>query len=122
MPEDRPTMSAQEAAAYLGISKPTMLRLWTQGLLTGYRVTPYPNERVRIYRDSVELFDSQRKNQAPQADTWFLCLARWSASAFLVWTPYASGLVMGFMKLLVLERETGFEPATYTLARCRSTN
>ena len=69
MPEDRPTMSAQEAAAYLGISKPTVLRLWTQGLLTGYRVTPYPNGRVRIYRDSVELFDSQRKNQAPQSDT-----------------------------------------------------
>ncbi|MEM8534443.1 MAG: helix-turn-helix domain-containing protein [Chloroflexota bacterium] len=65
MPEDRPTMSAQEAAAYLRISKPTVLRLSTQGLLTGYPVTSYSNGRVRLYRDSVELFDSQRKNQAP---------------------------------------------------------
>ena len=62
--EDRPTMSVQEAAAALGISKPTLLRLWTQGLLEGYRVTPYRNGRVRLYRDSVEQFDRQRKSQA----------------------------------------------------------
>lgn len=63
MPEDRPTMSAQEAAAYLGISKPTLLRLWGQGTLGGYRVTPARNGRIRLYRDSVEEFDRQRKSQ-----------------------------------------------------------
>lgn len=62
--EDRPTMSVGEAAERLGMSKPTLLRLWAQGLLDGYRVTPYRNGRVRLYRDSVELFDRQRKNQA----------------------------------------------------------
>jgi excisionase family DNA binding protein len=56
-------MSAQEAAEYLGISRPTLLRLWSQGFLEGYRVTPYQNGRVRLYRDSVEKFDRQRKNQ-----------------------------------------------------------
>jgi excisionase family DNA binding protein len=61
--DDRLTMSVGEAAERLGISKPTLLRLWTQGLLEGYRVTPYRNGRVRLYRDSVEMFDRQRKNQ-----------------------------------------------------------
>lgn len=64
MHEDRPTMSVNEAAERIGISKPTLLRLWAQGLLEGYRVTPYRNGRVRLYRDSVEVFDRQRKNQA----------------------------------------------------------
>ncbi len=63
MTNDRPTMSTREAAAYLGVSRPTLLRLWSQGLLEGYRVTPYQNGRVRLYRDSVEEFDRQRKNQ-----------------------------------------------------------
>ena len=65
MTEDRPTMSATDAAALLGISKPTLLRLWTQGLVEGYQLTPYRNGRIRLYRDSVELFDRQRKSQAP---------------------------------------------------------
>jgi len=60
---DRPTLSAREAAAYLGISRPTLLRLRSQGLLAGYRATPYQNGRVRLYRDSVEEFDRQHKNQ-----------------------------------------------------------
>ena len=57
-------MSVNEAVDRIGISKPTLLRLWAQGLLEGYRVTPYRNGRVRLYRDSVEVFDRQRKNQA----------------------------------------------------------
>ena len=65
--KNRPTMSVQEAADYLGISKPTLLRLWTQGLIEGYRVTPYRNGRVLLYRDTVELFDRQRKNQAAKS-------------------------------------------------------
>lgn len=65
MPEGRPTISAGEAATFLGISKPTLLRLWAQGFLEGYRLTPYRNGQVRLYRDSVELFDRQRKSQAP---------------------------------------------------------
>lgn len=60
---ERPTMSAQAAAKYLGISRPTLLRLWVQGLIAGYRATPAPNGRVRLYQDSVELFDRRRKNQ-----------------------------------------------------------
>jgi integrase len=51
------------AAAQLGLSKPTLLRLWAQGLIAGYRVTPYRNGRVRLYRVAVEMFDRQRKNQ-----------------------------------------------------------
>jgi excisionase family DNA binding protein len=64
LPEERPTMSAQEAADYLGISKPTLLRLWAQKVLPGYRVTPYRNGPIRLYRDAVEQFDRQRKSQA----------------------------------------------------------
>jgi excisionase family DNA binding protein len=63
--EDRPTISAQEAATLLGVSKPTLLRLWAQGFLEGYRLTPYRNGQIRLYRDSVEQFDRQRKSQAP---------------------------------------------------------
>ena len=50
MQEDRPTISAQEAAALLGISKPTLLRLWAQGFVAGYRATPYRNGQIRLYR------------------------------------------------------------------------
>jgi len=35
-----------------------------QGLLAGYCVTPSRNGRVRLYRDSVAVFDRQRNNQA----------------------------------------------------------
>jgi excisionase family DNA binding protein len=63
--EDRPTMSAQEAADYLRLSKPTVLKLWAQGLLKGYRALQAVNGRVRLYRDSVEAFDRQRKSQVP---------------------------------------------------------
>ena len=55
-------MSAQEAALFLGVSKPTLLRLWAQGLLEGYRRTLYRNGQIRLYRDTVEQFDRQRKN------------------------------------------------------------
>lgn len=64
MSEDRPTISAQEAAIFLGVSKPTLLRLWAQGFLEGYRATPYRNGQIRLYRDTVEQFDRQRKSQA----------------------------------------------------------
>jgi len=65
MPEGRPTMLAQEAATFLGISKPTLLRLWAQGFLEGFRLTPYRNGRIRLCRIPVEQFDRQRKSQAP---------------------------------------------------------
>lgn len=67
MEEDRPTMSAQEAADYLRLSKPTVLKLWAQRLIKGYRALQAVNGRVRLYRDSVEEFDRQRKSQVPTA-------------------------------------------------------
>lgn len=57
-------MSTHEAAEYLGVSKPTILRLWTQGFVQGYRLTTSPTSRIRLYRDSVEEFDRKRKHQA----------------------------------------------------------
>ena len=56
-------MSTQEAAEFLGVSKPTVLRLWSQGAIEGYRLTASPTSRVRLYRDAVEAFDRRRKNQ-----------------------------------------------------------
>ncbi len=74
MTNDRPTMSTREAAAYLGVSRPTLLRLWSQGLLEGYRVTPYQNGRVRLYRDSVdclvETMWSGRRDSNPRPAPW----------------------------------------------------
>ncbi|MFV9504023.1 MAG: excisionase family DNA-binding protein [Oscillochloridaceae bacterium umkhey_bin13] len=57
-------MSTHEAAEYLGVSKPTILRLWAQGLIQGYRLTNSPTSRVRLYRETVEAFDRKRKHQA----------------------------------------------------------
>jgi hypothetical protein len=35
------------------------------GVIAGYRKTPSARGRIRLYRDSVEQFDRQRKSQAP---------------------------------------------------------
>ena len=61
---DRPTMTALEAAQYLGVSHDTINRLMAQGHLQGYKQTLRRNGRFRIYRDSVEAYDRQRKSQA----------------------------------------------------------
>jgi excisionase family DNA binding protein len=61
--EDRPTMAPKEAAAYLAISEDTVVRWFTMGAIKGYRKTPSARGRIRLYRDSVEAFDRQRKSQ-----------------------------------------------------------
>lgn len=61
--EDRPMMTAAEAAQYLGVSHDTINRLMAQGQLQGYKQTLRRNGRFRIYRDSVEAYDRQRKSR-----------------------------------------------------------
>ena len=57
-------MTAAEAGKYLGVSHDTINRLMAQGVLQGYKQTLRRNGRFRIYRDSVEAYDHQRKSQA----------------------------------------------------------
>ena len=64
MQQDRPTISPKEAAALLEISEDTVVRWYVLGTIEGYRKTPSARERIRLYRDSVEAFDRQRKSQA----------------------------------------------------------
>src|SRR5438105_4372122 len=64
---------------------------------------PSARGRIRLYRDWVAAFDRQRKSQVLQLSRRHL------ASVF------------GRLLLIRMERETGVEPATCTLARCRST-
>ena len=61
--KDRPMMTAAEAAQYLGVSHDTINRLMAQGQLQGYKQTLRRNGRFRIYRDSVEAYDRQRKSR-----------------------------------------------------------
>jgi excisionase family DNA binding protein len=63
--QDRLTMSPKEAAAYLEISEDTVVRWFSLGTIEGYRKTPSARGRMRLYRDSVEAFDRQRKSQVP---------------------------------------------------------
>ena len=63
MQQDRPTMSPKEAAAHLALSEDTVVRWYTVGAIDGYRKTPSARGRIRLYRDSVEAFDRQRKSQ-----------------------------------------------------------
>ena len=63
MQQDRATITPKEAAAYLEISEDTVVRWFTLGAIAGYRKTPSARGRIRLYRDSVEQFDRQRKSQ-----------------------------------------------------------
>jgi len=63
--QNRLTMSPKEAAAYLDISEDTMVRWFSLGTIEGYRKTPSARGRIRLYPDSVEAFDRQRKSQVP---------------------------------------------------------
>ena len=65
MQHDRPTMSPKEAAALLALSEDTVVRWFSLGTIEGYRKTPSARGRIRLYRDSVEAFDRQRKSQVP---------------------------------------------------------
>jgi len=68
MAEDRPMMSAMEVAEYLGISHDTVNRLFAKGEIEGYKQTLRRNGRLRLYRESVEEFDRQRKSRPPAAN------------------------------------------------------
>ncbi len=59
----RSPMSPKEAAAYLELSEDTVVRWFSQGTIEGYRKTPSARGRIRLYRNSVEEFDRQRKSQ-----------------------------------------------------------
>lgn len=50
------TVSAETAAAMLGVAKKTVLQLFKHGELEGYKVTGGLTARILIYRDSVERF------------------------------------------------------------------
>lgn len=66
--ENRPLMSATEVAEYLGVSHDTVNRLFARGEIDGYKQTLRRNGRLRLYRDSVEMYDRQRKSR-PQLTT-----------------------------------------------------
>lgn len=63
----RRTLSARNAAAELGISKATVLRLFKAGHLYGYRTTTAPNAHVRIFPDSVDEYKKAREQQPETA-------------------------------------------------------
>lgn len=65
MMTDKPTLTTAQVAEQLGISHDTVSRLFRSGELRGYRQTQRRNGRLFIYRESVEQYDSQRRN-APQ--------------------------------------------------------
>jgi hypothetical protein len=60
---DRPVMSAEEAATFLGMSKKTVLRAFHGGEIKGYRLSLAPKSPVVLYTESVESFDRRRKQR-----------------------------------------------------------
>ena len=60
---DRPVMSAEEAAKFLGASKKTVLRAFHGGEIKGYRLSLAPKSPVVLYTESVEAFDRRRKER-----------------------------------------------------------
>lgn len=60
--DQKPTLTASEAAAKLGISVMTISRLWREGYLTGYKLNPDKrNSPLRIYAESVEELLNKRQ-------------------------------------------------------------
>jgi hypothetical protein len=60
---DKPVMSADDAARFLGTSKKTVLRAFHQGHIKGYRLNLAPKSPVVLYTESVESFDRRRKER-----------------------------------------------------------
>ena len=60
---DKPVMSAEDAARFLGTSKKTVLRAFHGGEIRGYRLSLAPKSPVVLYTESVELFDRRRKER-----------------------------------------------------------
>jgi predicted site-specific integrase-resolvase len=59
-------MTTTEAGRYLGVTQDTVRNYWERGLIEGYLTIPVKHGRLKVYRESVEEFDRQRKNQAPR--------------------------------------------------------
>lgn len=62
---DRPVLTTGEAARILNISHDTVKRLYERGEIGGFKTSN--SGHIRLYRDSVEEFDRQRRNQPPPA-------------------------------------------------------
>jgi hypothetical protein len=60
---DKPVMSAEDAAKFLGTSKKTVLRAFHGGEIKGYRLSLAPKSPVVLYTESVESFDRRRKKR-----------------------------------------------------------
>ena len=60
---DKPVMSAEDAAKFLGTSKKTVLRAFHGGEIRGYRLSLAPKSPIVLYTESVESFDRQRKER-----------------------------------------------------------
>ncbi len=60
---DKPVMSSEAAAAFLGTSKKTVLRAFHGGEIQGYRLSLAPKSSIVLYTASVEAFDQRRKAQ-----------------------------------------------------------
>jgi len=65
---NRPTISTFEAGRLLSVSHDTVRNYWHRGLIEGYVSTSMKGGRLRLYRDSVEEFDRQRKSRPQLAN------------------------------------------------------
>ncbi len=63
MVENRPTIGSSEAGRMLGVTHETVRAYWERGLIDGYLTIPAKHGRLRLYRDSVEEYDRQRKSR-----------------------------------------------------------
>ena len=67
MPESaRPTVTTEEAAEILGVSRTTIPRLIKRGDLDAYKLIPATNSPLRIYRDSIDALLKAREAQPTQ--------------------------------------------------------
>lgn len=66
--KDDGTVSTTEAAALLGISRNTIIRMVNRGELQGYKKTLARNSPMRVYRESVlEFMEKVQGRQLPGA-------------------------------------------------------
>jgi len=63
-PDHAATLSTTEAADRLGVTPMTVSRLWREGHLQGYKLTPGKrNSPLRIYTETVEKLLNQRQHK-----------------------------------------------------------
>ena len=61
--DDRPTVTTEEAAGLLGVSKATVIRLIQRSELQAYKLTLGQTSPYRIYRDSIDDLIERRQHQ-----------------------------------------------------------